>query len=190
MKIEIVNNVKGMAIGGMFMAFFGGVWFFFALEERGILTVANLTGVAAGEFLLFAPAIYLVRAARKWPQAVEAPASRRAFLRANAAQWAGGFALFFILRWLHLSDYFMSGLTAIVGLHFFPLARIYRKPANHAPGSLLIAWSATSIVYVPLEHLPSITGFGTGLIIWQSSATVLSVAVGAVRESLQPQLAA
>lgn len=189
MKTEMVNHVSGMAKGGMFMAFFGGVWFFFALQARGILALENLIGVAVVVILLFVLAVYVVRSARDWPQVVEDPAVRRAFFGANAAQWLGGFALFFVLRWLHLSDYFLSGLTAIVGLHFFPLARIYRNPASYATGVLLVVWSAASIIYVPLDRLPSITGFGTGLMLWQSSAMVLSVALAAVRQSPLPQLA-
>ena len=187
MKIETGNQLQGMATGGMFMAFFGGVWFFFALLERGIVNWANLTGVGAGVALLLALALYLFKISKRWPKVEENPAVRRSFMRVNAAQWLAGVALYFLLQRLHLEDYFLSGLTAIVGWHFFPLARLFRNPANYATGALLVAWSVAGILYVPLEHLPSITGFGTGLILWQSAATVLSVGVYTAHHAQLPR---
>jgi hypothetical protein len=183
MKIQSANQLSGMATGVSFMAFFGGVWFFFALLERQIVSASHLSAVALGAALLLLPAIYLFRAAKRWPQVAEDAAARRTFNLVNAAQWIAGFTLFFMLRWLRLDDYFLSGLTAIVGLHFFPLAKIYHNPASYGTGAVLLAWSVTSAVFVPVEHLPSTTAFGTGLILWHSAAITLAVALQAARES-------
>jgi len=182
-NIQTANQLRGMASGVIFLAFFGGVWFFFALLERQIVSVSHAAGVALGLAALLLPALYLIRAAKHWPRVAGDPAASRRFNRVNAAQWAAGFALFFVFRWLHLDDYFMSGLTAIVGLHFFPLAKIYHNPAARGTGAILLAWALTSVVFVPVEHLPSMTGFGTGLILWHSAAVSLAVALHAARES-------
>lgn len=183
-NIEAANQLRGMASGVIFMAFFGGVWFFFALLERQIVSAIHVASVALGFVVLLLPALYLIRAAKRLPRVAGDPAARRRFNRVNAAQWIAGFALFFVLRWLHHDDYFMSGLTAIVGLHFFPLAKIYHNPAASGTGAILLAWAMASVVFVPVEHLPSMTGFGTGLILWHSAAVTLAVALHAVRESV------
>jgi hypothetical protein len=183
MKIQTANQLRGMATGVIFMAFFGGVWFFFALLERQIVSVSHAAGVALGMAVLLVPALTLFRTAKRWPRVTEDSAARRTFNQVNAAQWIAGFALFYVLRWIHLDDYFMSALTAIVGLHFFPLAKIYHNPAARGTGAILVAWAVASVVFVPVEHLPSSTGFGTGLILWHSAAITLSVALQAVRES-------
>ena len=185
MKIQTANQLIGMAAGVIFMAFFGGVWFFFALLERQIVSVSHAAGVALGFVALLLPALYVIRAAKRWPRVAGDAAARRRFNRVNAAQWIAGFALFFILRWLRLDDYFMSGLTVIVGLHFFPLAKIYHNPAAAGTGAILVAWAAVSTFYVPIEHLPSTVGFGTGLILWHSAAVTLAVALQAARESAE-----
>ena len=183
MKIESANQISGLSTGATFMAIFGAVWFLFALTARGILNAKTIAEVAPGLLLLLLPAIYLFRMARRFPRVAEDANARHRFNRVNAAQWIAGFVLFYVLRWMHLDDYFLSGLTAIVGLHFFPLARIYRNPAAYGTGAILIAWAIASVAFVPVEHLPSTTGFGTGMVLWQSAATTLAVTLSAVHHS-------
>ena len=176
------NQLKGQAIGVEFMSFFGGVWMFFGMMVRGVLDTTKGALVAAGIVALVVGAEWVKRQARRYPRVADDPAVGRAFGWINAAQWAAGFALYFLLAYLHKTDYFLPGLTAIVGLHFLPLAKLFKAPANYAVGILMVAWSAVSIAFVPLEHLPSTAAFGTALILWQTAATTLAVSVAQARQ--------
>jgi len=176
------NELKGRATGVEFLSFFAGVWLFFAMVSRGVLDATKGALVVVGVLALVAAAEWVRRQARRYPRFPEDPAVKRAFRWINAAQWAAGFALYFALQFLHRGDYFMPGLAAIVGLHFLPLAKLFRAPANYAVGGLMVVWSAVSMAFVPVEHLPSTSAFGTGLILWQAAATTLAVSVAVARQ--------
>jgi hypothetical protein len=179
--IETGNQLKGMAIGVMVFGFFGALWIVSGLVERGTMTVGRVLGAAAGCAVLMAGGILLLRAAGHWPMQPNNPAIGRVFGLVNALQWGAGFTAFFLLRHWHLDDYFLSVLTAIVGLHFVPLARLFRAPSHYAVAAVMVAWAATGVLYLPVEHLPSLTAFGDGLILWQAGAQALAVGLAAAR---------
>lgn len=190
MKIENANQLEGMATGVLFLSFFGGVWLVFGLLARGTMDAAKVSLVAAVFLAFMSGSLWVMRQARNLPSVPVNPAVGRAFAWVNAAQWAAGCALWFLLRELRLDAYFLTGLAVIVGLHFLPLARLFHSPANYATGGMLLAWAAVAFTFVPVEHLPSTTAFGAGMILWQAAATSLAVAVAlAPRSSLsrQPQ---
>ena len=65
-------------------------------------------------------------------------------------------------------------MTLIVGLHFFPLTRLFRYPQHHVTGGALVAWALGCLALVPRESLQSTTAFGTGDILWVSAAVTLA----------------
>ena len=80
----------------------------------------------------------------------------------------------------------MSAITAIVGLHMFPLARLFRYPLHNLTGGLLVAWAAVSVALVPVAEMQGTTALGTGMILWASAALTLAIAL---RASQQPAAA-
>jgi len=177
------NQLKGMAIGAMVFGFFGAVWIVFGLLVSEAMTMERLAGVILGCAAMFAGGIVLRHTSRGWPIQPNNPAIGRVFGLVNALQWGAGFASWFLLRHWRLDDYFLSVLTVIVGLHFVPLARLFRAPSHYAVAVIMVAWAVAGIIYLPLEHLPSLTAYGDGLILWQSGAQALAVGLNLARRT-------
>ena len=75
----------------------------------------------------------------------------------------------------------MSAITAIVGLHMFPLARLFRYWPHYVAGAALVVWAAASVVLVSREQLQGVAALGTGAILWISAAATLAMAIPAAR---------
>jgi len=185
-KVQTSNRLVGRAIGALFFAGFGALWLFLALYAKEQLVAATVSGVLVGLAVLVLVALYLIREAKRWPRVPEDPAVSRAFKWVNAVQWIAVFVVAFALAKLHLDAYIMNAITAILGLHMFPLARLFRYPPHYATGAVLVAWAVASVFLAPVEHLQGVAALGTGVILWLSAAVTLALAFRNVGQSSVP----
>lgn len=177
------NQLRGRAIGALFFAGFGALWIGLALYIKEMLTAASLSFVALDLAVLLAMACWLLREAKHFPAVADDPERSRKFNRINIAQWiAVAFVAFSFAR-LHIDAYVMCGITAIVGLHFFPLAWLFRYALHYVTGSVLLVWAGLSAILVPVEHLQGTSALGTGIILWASAFTTLCLAFTLARRS-------
>ena len=103
------------------------------------------------------------------------PAVGRAFGWINAIQWIAISVVAFSFAKLHLDAYVHARpLPPIVGLHMFPLARLFRYPLHYATGALLVTWAVVSVIAYPTENMQGAAALGTGVILWVSAAVELS----------------
>lgn len=186
--MQTANALKGSATGVEFLSFFGGIWFLFSLEAWGALDAVRAALLLLCVLVFFALAEWVKRAARRFPQLPDDPARGRRFFWVNALQWGTIFVLYQLLHWMGREVYFVTGVAAVVGLHFFALARPLRNPAANGTGAMLLLWAVVTAAFVPVERLQSITACGAGLILWQAAATALAIMLAAVRRQ-QPDLA-
>ena len=184
------NQLSGRAIGSMFFAGFGTGWLFLALTAKQRINFATVSGVMLGMSILFLTAFYLLRQSRRWPRVLDDPTIGRAFGWINAIQWTAVFIVAFSFAKLHIDAYVISAITAIIGLHMFPLARLFRYPLHYATGAVLMAWAAASAILVPVEQMQSTAALGTGIILWLSAAVTLAVAINAARQPVPGNLVA
>jgi hypothetical protein len=175
MNFPDANQLRGRAIGSIFFACFGAAWLFMALAARQSINAASAAGTLAGMAALLLAAIYLLRQAKRWPCVPNDPATGRAFGWVNAIQWIAIAVTAFMLGRLHLVAYTPSAVTCIVGLHMFPLARLFRYPLHHATGALLVGWAVVSAASVPVAEMQGTAALGTGIILWLSSAVTLVI---------------
>jgi hypothetical protein len=181
--IQNANQLSGRATGAIFFSGFGALWLLLALYARQELGVAAVSGVVLGTLFLLVASMRLFREAKRWPRVPDDPAVGRTFMWINAIEWiAIGVAAFSFAK-LHIDAYVMNAIGAIVGLHMFPLARLFRYPLHYLTGTLLVAWAVASILFVPTEHLQGIASLGTGAILWLSAASTLTLAFQAARQS-------
>jgi len=173
---QTANQLSGRAIGAMFFAGFGAIWLALSLYALERLDAATVGALLLGLVVLVAAALYLLREAKRWPRVPDDPAIGRAFGWVNAIQWVAVAAVAFGFARLHIDAYVLSAITAIVGLHMFPLARLFRYTPHYVTGAMLVAWSVASIFMAPVDHLQGVTALGTGTILWLSAA--VSVALG------------
>jgi hypothetical protein len=177
------NQLRGRAIGSIFFSGFGALWIALALYIKQTLSVDLAIGIGAGLAALLLAAFWLIRRAKLFPKLPEDRAIGRQFSRINAIQWIAVAIVGFTFAWLHIDVYVLSAITAIVGIHMFPLAKLFRYPLHNLTGAVLVAWASASVLFVPTDHLQSATAIGTGIILWLSAATTLALAI---KLSIQP----
>jgi hypothetical protein len=175
------NRIEGRAIGALFFTGFGAIWLLLGLYAKERLTAAPLSMVACGTVALAGGAFFLLRRAKALPRTPEDPAKGRAFKWINILQWVAIGVVVFAFARLGISVYVISAIAAIVGLHMFPLARVFRYPLHYATGTALVGWAAASILLFPTDELQGWTALGTGLILWLSALITLGLAVQEVR---------
>jgi len=178
------NQLRGRAVGSLFLAGFGALWIGLALYMKEMLTAANASLVALDFAVLVGMALWLLREAKRFPAVAEDPNRDRRFHQINGAQWIAGGIVAFILARMHLDAYIPCAIAAIVGLHMLPLARLFRCRLHYATGSVLLAWAALSAILVPAEHLQGTSALGAGIVLWVSAFTTLCLAFSAARRGL------
>ena len=151
MKIQTANQLSGRATGAIFFSAFGALWILLSLYAKEQLNAATVSSVMAGLALLLLAATKLIRESKNWPRVPDDPAMGRAFAWINAVQWVAIAAVAFGFAKLHIDAYVMSAITAIVGLHLFPLARLFRYTPHYATGTVLVVWAAASALFVPVD---------------------------------------
>ena len=181
MNTPTANQLNGRAIGVMFFAGFGALWLFLAIYARQSLNAVTVSCLLFGTLALIGAALDLFEKAKRWPRVPDDPAIGRAFSWINAFQWIVVCIAVFTLAKLHLSVYVMNAITAIVGLHMFPLARLFRNKLHYATGTALVAWSAASVLVAPADQLQSTTALGTGVVLWLAAAVTLVLALHSAR---------
>jgi len=171
------NQLCGRAIGSIFFSGFGAVWIGLALFIKQMLTVDLTIGIGAGLAALLLTAFWLLRRSKQFPKLPEDKVMSRAFNRVNVMQWIAIGIVSFTFARLHIDAYVLSAITAIVGIHLFPLAKLFRYPLHNFTGAALAAWASASVLFVPVDHLQGVTAIGTGIILWISAAITLALAV-------------
>jgi hypothetical protein len=180
--IQNANQLSGRATGALFFAGFGALWIALALYALERLNAATISGILIALAILLLAALSLFRQARRLPRVPDDPAMGRAFAWINAIEWTAVAVAAFTLARLHLDAYVMCAITAIVGLHMFPLARLFHYAPHYWSGAILVAWAAASAFYIPNERLQGISALGTGVILWLSAAVTLAFTAQAARK--------
>jgi hypothetical protein len=170
------NQLSGRAIGAMFFACFGAGWIFLALAAKQMINGVTASGTVLGMLAMLGTAVYLMRLAKRWPRVPDDPRLGRVFGWVNAIQWTAVFIAAFTLGRLHLDAYTPSAVAAIVGLHLFPLARLFHYPLHYLTGTLLVVLAVATAVLVPVSQMQGDAALGTGIILW--AAAVVSLAMG------------
>lgn len=172
-----VEGLRGRATGVLFLSGFGALWCLLGLAARQRLSALTVCLVAAGLGVLVAGAFVLRRRVAALPPLTQDPEAERrvgrVFGRVNAVQWAAIIVIAVVLARLHLDAYTPAAVTVVVGLHFFPLARLFQSAQHHVTGAVLVACGVACGVLVPRDVLQSTTGFGTGTILWAAAAVTL-----------------
>jgi hypothetical protein len=179
------NAINGRATGALFFTGFGTLWLVLALYAREQITASRLALLAGGTLVLAACAVWVMQKAKGLPVAAEDPAINRAFGRINLAQWIAVAVVAFVFARLHIDAYILSAITAIVGLHMLPLARLFRYKPHYLTAAVLVAWATASVFLFPAERLQGATALGTGAILWASAFVTLLLAVGQLRPQLE-----
>ena len=138
------TRLKASATATVVEALFGGVWAIAgaSLLNGSVEVAAILLGIVATAVLLFASA----RLRRSAPEHVDAaPARVDGFAEAQKGlRWVvvlEAVVVVVVIRLLVMADlqpYVAPAIAVVVGLHFLPLARLFRTPTHYFTATLLV----------------------------------------------------
>jgi hypothetical protein len=172
------GSMKGRARGALICGFFGAVFMFEALYFGRIATPAWLTviGMLSVAFVGW-PVIQLCSlhhlpysdADRQRWAAIAVPYwadfATEWLLCAAAATWLGR---------INRYDLMPQFLGVIIGLHFLPLAKMFKAPIYYATGAAMVLGVLVTLV-IPAGHGRNIAACGVnGLSLWATAAFNLS----------------
>jgi hypothetical protein len=184
-------TLAGSAIGAMFFSIFGGAWVAaWCVQSYGPqpLKVLPIAAVAAFLFMLAWRQFGRNRVAHKAQEGMpEAKRSGKLFNIINAVQWIAIFIVGNVLKNMGLQAWFIPAVILIVGLHFFPLAWLFKARRHVAIGLALCVWA---VGYpLTLRHGPVNPGgcLGAGLILWVAAVSALRAGFAAQQKPLQPR---
>ena len=167
----------GRAIGAMFYAFFGAGWLtWWCLQAYGAAP-GILALIVAGGAALF---ILALRQFRRHRSALATQAStpagkqiRRRFTIVNVIQWLAIVVAANLLANFGQSEWIAAAVILIVGLHFIPLAAIFKNRSHYLTGSALILLSVTYPFVSGIGAASPVGLLGTGMILWGSALGAL-----------------
>ena len=183
-RIVSRNELRGRAIGALVSNGFGVIWMVMALRIGGVDSPLALGAVLVCGAVLLAGTLLLFREARRRPPAREHTDMWRGFAWALGLEALAIVVGLSILARLHLEIYDLSLIAAIVGLHMFPLARIFRYQQHYVTGAVMVAWVLLTVWLAPQSKVLTVTALGTGVILWLSGVAIVLLARHLLRRTL------
>lgn len=180
MPSSTADQLTGSAIGALFFSVFGSAWLTLWLAGTQQLTRSTGLVVGTGLLVLVLLASQVIRQAKRLPVPVAGPAEARrerrewqVFGLVNALQWGGIFFSGWLLPRLGLDVYFTPVIVLLVGLHFFPLARLFHYVGHYLTGGAMLLWVAGCLLLLPPTQWQAHVALGAGIILWASAGFTL-----------------
>jgi hypothetical protein len=110
----------------------------------------------------------------------------RVFNIVNVGQWVLILVLGNVMANLGWADWVVPMAIVVIGLHFLPLAQVYRNPSHYVTAFAMVAFAVSYPLLAPGGARDPIGFFGTGLILWASAAWALRPARSIASAALTP----
>lgn len=179
--------IRGAAWGVIFMAIFGTLWA--GIGIGGLQELASpwlwITSICVGILLLLG-GISLIWTSRHVNQITDHDSRhwRRAGIWLGVISTIEGMAIGAASAICSATEHFnlfFPIMAIIVGVHFFPLAPLFRVKTHYITGSLLCLLAIVTLLFVP-EHSTligqpiltwwTVVGFGSALILWGTGLVI------------------
>ena len=173
------DAVVGAGRGALITGMLGAGWLGWGLGNAKAFNgfVAPTFGFTA--LLLFAGSIYFIRKGRLLrKQCPAAGASTRHsiwkwFLLVLLLEIVAIALVVILANRLHRADLAVDWCAMIAGLHFLPLAKIFRAPQLGVLGILMILWCVLSWALFRSSAISIPASIGTGILLWANCVTLL-----------------
>ena len=190
------HAMTGMAYGAFIMGFFGCMWLVW-----GLAPLTDHVSVLIGAAVVFAASLWIPAAAllRRGSRAVRAAGTLGPEEQREQARMGKMFGFVFgaegvliflavnVLNNLGLRDYGICAIAAIVGLHFLPLARLYRRPMYTVVGIVMTLAALASIALPSSIRIP-VLATTMAAIVWVTCVLVVRSGFAMGREALRQGL--
>jgi hypothetical protein len=173
--IEQTSALRGRAIGTLVMTGFGVWWVFAAMSSINGLSSWTYVAVAIIPAALTGFAIFRLCRLPNLPgnSSLNAEKMGRNFRIVLIAE-----VLLIVLAIVLLGrsghpDLITASIALIVGLHFLPLAAIFRVPLYYTTGIVMTAWTVICLIF--FQSLPRTinVAIGCGVVLWLTSLILL-----------------
>jgi hypothetical protein len=171
----------GTTTGATLMFGFGVVWLLLGVF-RGARspTWVRLALLIAG-IVLAASIVALGRRASTFPRRAVALSAQqitagrevgRRFYIVAGIEFAAMFIAVVVLRALHFPDYILCAIALIVGIHFLPLAPLFKSPLYYVTGSVGCLIGLAGFLTADNGRRQKIVGLSFGLMLWATAAWI------------------
>lgn len=172
---ETVDNpswgqLKGSARGALICVLFGSAWMFLAVVFSGHATPIRFGAVAVTATILTFWSVARIRATQRFVYSESDlhhwKSFRKLFWIDSAIEWLSAAVAANILAYYRRLDLIPQVLGVIIGLHFLPLAKIFRQPLYYATGAAIII-VALGTLLTPPGGMRNLAGCATiGITLW------------------------
>ncbi|HUI84146.1 MAG TPA: hypothetical protein VL240_07980 [Candidatus Binatia bacterium] len=178
---DVPCALTGIGIGALLLTFFGCVWLGLGLASLTMNPLWLAVALALLAVALLVPSFGIFRmgyeaAHRAGPMTEEQKRVQRRMGRAFGIIFAAEGLLIFVavnvLNNLHREQYVLTAIAAIVGLHFLPLARLYRFPLYYAVGVLMVLDGFASLA-LPAPGRNTTLALSVGAVLWLTCAALI-----------------
>jgi len=165
----------GVALGGVFLSLFGALWLAGASYRYLGMSPAALAAIAAGAAGIAAWGLALFRRRRPVYGADAAAGKRvaRSFMIVNAVQWSLIGLLILAMNASGHVAWIVPGVIFLVGVHFVPLARLFRYHAYDATAAALVLVAVLDVLAGAGDRFIAPSLLATGAILWLSAIVLL-----------------
>jgi hypothetical protein len=165
----------GIAIGNLFLGGFGMVWIVLGLTAAGKINPLLLALLSVVLVALIIASGYIMRRThgsldRSQANRIEQKKINRRFGLVNFLQWSLIFAAVFGLPRLGLARWIVPAIVLIVGIHFFPLARLFKARMHYVVGAIVVAWAIIYPILFSAGKGDSLGAIGMGVILLVGAA--------------------
>jgi len=166
-----------MALGSIFLSLFGATWLCGASYAYAGPNPALLAAIAAVALAMTAWAVATFRARRRnFTASADAAASKRVrkgFMVVNAVQWSSiGLAVLLLNLTGHVA-WILPAVIMVVGLHFFPLARLFGFRAYNLTAAALVVVACAALLAGGAVNGVALSLLATGVILWLTAVALL-----------------
>lgn len=173
----------GTSIGNLFLGGFGLLWIVISMVLGGKDDPFVFVALACVFGIFVVTSVQTIRRAHPLmppPDAISRKI-RKHFRIINIVQWVLIIGVAFALSAFGLYNWILPAIIFIIGLHFFPLIRLFHNRTYWVTAPAILAWA---VVY-PILFSPGkgdwIGGIGMGVILWLTAFYMLGQIPGLLR---------
>src|ERR1700676_4131128 len=175
------STLLGMTTGAAFMFTFGAVWLLLGLFRGrpsparvrfSLLVVGIALGASIATLGLHASGVPPTETPLTAQQLATNREIGRHFYMIFGVELAAIFLSVVVLRLLHYADYILCGIALIVGVHFFPLASLFKAPLYYGTALLGCAIGLVRFFMSDAGLRQKVVGISFGFLLWATAAWI------------------
>jgi hypothetical protein len=165
----------GIATGALTMTIFGFIWLGWGFSATKIFPVTGWIVLYLAFLILLAACIQALRKGKAKMKALAVQPddfwdrNGRRFGVISALEGAGCVLVVVLANIFHRLDLLPAGISLVVGLHFLPLAGLFRFRGYYVVGIAIIVGDVLSCALFRADVITLSVGLTTGTILWVTS---------------------